>query len=219
MRVTQIHGPHASRCVAARVATLAPKRSTGFKYIPPPFQPEVPPALDIELPHYNSKDAPPVDVAIAGAGPAGIATAAELGQQGLSVVVVDPAPLQHWPNNYGVWCDEFVAMDLDDCFEHVWPSANVWLGDEDERHANYFSFLSCSCIDVCDVGGQNGGLVQGLRTPFQIKQTLHNSTACAIGCDAKLTCLRIDGCHSLLHGVACSTSRMLAGLLLVRMHE
>lgn len=136
MRVTQIRGPHASRCVAVRVATLTPKRSSGFKYTPPPFEPEVPPALGVELPRYNSKDSPPVDVAIAGAGPAGIATAARIAKAGLSVVVVDPAPLQHWPNNYGVWCDEFEVMGLGDCFEHEWKIANVWLGDDDERYAN-----------------------------------------------------------------------------------
>lgn len=135
MRATQIRGSHSSRRVTAGVATLTPKRSTGFKYVPPPFVPEVPPALEVDLPQYNSKDAPPVDVAIAGAGPAGIATAARIAAAGLSVVVVDPAPLQHWPNNYGVWSDEFEAMGLGDCFEHEWQIANVWLDDDDERHA------------------------------------------------------------------------------------
>lgn len=96
----------------------------------------------MELPWYNSEDAPPVDVAIAGAGPAGIATAARIAKAGLSVVVVDPAPLQHWPNNYGVWCDEFEAMGLGDCFEHEWPTASVWLGDEDERYGHTASQVS-----------------------------------------------------------------------------
>ena len=41
--------------------------------------------------------------------------------------VVDPAPLSSWPNNYGVWVDEFEAMGLADCLERVWPKAQVFL--------------------------------------------------------------------------------------------
>ena len=36
---------------------------------------------------------------------------------------MDPNPLAHWPNNYGVWCDEFEALGLDDCFEYKWDKA------------------------------------------------------------------------------------------------
>ncbi len=46
---------------------------------------------------------------------------------GFKVCVVDPDPLAAWPNNYGVWVDEFEAMGLDDCMEHVWPKAKVFL--------------------------------------------------------------------------------------------
>ena len=48
-------------------------------------------------------------------------------QKGYSVVIVDPNPLAPWPNTYGVWCDEFEAMGLDDCLEFTWPRANVFL--------------------------------------------------------------------------------------------
>lgn len=41
--------------------------------------------------------------------------------------VVDPNPLGVWPNNYGVWVDEFQNMGLEDCLEVVWPKAKVWL--------------------------------------------------------------------------------------------
>jgi hypothetical protein len=126
-------GSHRSRVVTANVAMLDAKRSSGFKYTPPVFVPEEPPQLDMDLPRYSVEEGKHVDVAIAGAGPAGMATAARIAAQGLSVVVVDPKPLQHWPNNYGVWCDEFEAMGLQDCFEREWSRANVWLGDKDER--------------------------------------------------------------------------------------
>ncbi len=51
------------------------------------------------------------------------------GSAGFRVCVVDPAPLAAWPNNYGVWADEFEAMGLDDCLEVVWPQAVVHLDD------------------------------------------------------------------------------------------
>jgi hypothetical protein len=47
--------------------------------------------------------------------------------KGYSVAIIDPQPLGIWPNNYGVWVDEFQAMGLEDCLEVVWPKAKVWL--------------------------------------------------------------------------------------------
>ena len=43
--------------------------------------------------------------------------------------MVDPDPLVYWPNNYGVWLDEFEALGLTDCLEIVWPRAQVYLGE------------------------------------------------------------------------------------------
>ena len=72
---------------------------------------------------------------VAGAGPSGIAVAERVAKAGYRVCVVDPAPQAHWPNNYGVWVDEFDAMGLGDCLEIVWPQAKVHLDSrkEDER--------------------------------------------------------------------------------------
>jgi hypothetical protein len=129
----------ASRCLAARgvaakgsPATLLPT----FTYKPPLFEPEKVPKLALDLPYYDVSKNVEVDVVIAGAGPAGIATAARISSQALRVVVVDPNPLQHWPNNYGVWVDEFEAMGLQDCFEQEWNKANVFLGDKSERYVS-----------------------------------------------------------------------------------
>ena len=55
------------------------------------------------------------DVAICGAGPAGLATAAECAARGLKVCVADPALGRDWPNNYGVWIDEVEPLGFDDC--------------------------------------------------------------------------------------------------------
>ena len=51
---------------------------------------------------------------------------------GFKVCVVDPEPLAAWPNNYGVWVDEFKALGLDDCLEHIWPQAKVFLDNTPE---------------------------------------------------------------------------------------
>ncbi|CAI5951060.1 unnamed protein product [Closterium sp. NIES-65] len=37
----------------------------------------------------------------------------------MKVCCVDPAPESMWPNNYGVWVDEFEALDLTDCLDYV----------------------------------------------------------------------------------------------------
>lgn len=50
---------------------------------------------------------------------------------GYRVAIVDPQPLGIWPNNYGVWVDEFQAMGLEDCLEVIWPKAKVWLDNDD----------------------------------------------------------------------------------------
>ena len=46
---------------------------------------------------------------------------------GFRVCLIDPDPLAVWPNNYGVWVDEFAAMGLDDCLEVIWQQATVFL--------------------------------------------------------------------------------------------
>lgn len=48
----------------------------------------------------------PADVLVAGAGPAGLAVAAELAVRGLSVVVVDPHPDRDWAATHCGWEDE-----------------------------------------------------------------------------------------------------------------
>lgn len=68
-----------------------------------------------------------MELVIAGAGPSGLAVAARVSQAGFKVCVVDPNPRAPWPNNYGVWVDEFEAMGLTDYLEVVWPKANVFL--------------------------------------------------------------------------------------------
>ena len=68
------------------------------------------------------------DLCVVGGGPAGLTLAARVARAGRSVCMCDPEPDAPWPNNYGVWVDEFEAMGLEDCLEKVWPRAEVFLG-------------------------------------------------------------------------------------------
>lgn len=101
------------------------------------------------------------ELVVAGAGPSGIAVAERVAKAGYRVCVVDPAPRAHWPNNYGVWVDEFDAMGLGDCLEIVWPQAKVHLDSrkEDERYL-YRPYgrvdrakLKRRLLDRCNVNG------------------------------------------------------------------
>lgn len=85
---------------------------------------------DSPLPAHDLAKQPSVDLVVAGAGPAGVAVAYRVAEAGFSVCVVDPEPYSHWPNNYGVWVDEFQAMGLEDCLHVTWPKAKVWLNSE-----------------------------------------------------------------------------------------
>lgn len=90
----------------------------------------------LKLHTYNTDSTAKLDLVVAGGGPSGIAVAERVSAAGYKVCVVDPAPLAHWPNNYGVWVDEFEAMGLQDCLEIIWPKAKVHLdsGTEHERY-------------------------------------------------------------------------------------
>lgn len=71
-------------------------------------------------------------ITIAGCGPAGMFIAAACARRGLDVAVVAPDLEKPWPNQYGVWLDEFEPLRLSDVIEVVWPRSVVWLG-EDQR--------------------------------------------------------------------------------------
>ncbi|KAG2488086.1 hypothetical protein HYH03_013389 [Edaphochlamys debaryana] len=97
-----------------------------------------PTAETVSLQPHDLEKVPYVDLIVAGAGPAGIVAAARVAEAGFSVCVVDPDPLAHWPNNYGVWVDEFQAMGLEEYIHIVWPKAKVWLhnGPDGEKFLN-----------------------------------------------------------------------------------
>jgi lycopene beta-cyclase len=91
------------------------------------FRDPAPWPTDVPIAAHDPSKTPYVDLVVAGAGPSGLAVAARVAAAGYSVCVIDPNPLGIWPNNYGVWVDEFEAMGLEDCLEVIWPKAKVWL--------------------------------------------------------------------------------------------
>ena len=104
----------------------------------------------LRLHTHNPASNDKLDLIVAGAGPSGIAVAERVSAAGYKVCVVDPAPLAHWPNNYGVWVDEFAAMGLDDCLEITWPQAKVHLdsGKDDERCTTLLLLANPGTTDV-----------------------------------------------------------------------
>ncbi|KAG0581182.1 hypothetical protein KC19_4G230600 [Ceratodon purpureus] len=89
--------------------------------------------LNYELLRFDAVKRKAVDLVVVGAGPAGLAVAQRVSKEGVNVCVVDPAPQSVWPNNYGVWVDEFEDLDLLDCLDYTWASAVVYLDDAKEK--------------------------------------------------------------------------------------
>ncbi|XP_042487609.1 lycopene beta cyclase, chloroplastic-like [Macadamia integrifolia] len=90
--------------------------------------------LEVELPMYDPSKGLVVDLAVVGGGPAGLAVAQQVSAAGLSVCSIDPSPKLIWPNNYGVWVDEFEAMDLLDCLGTTWSGAVVFLDEKTRKY-------------------------------------------------------------------------------------
>ncbi len=65
---------------------------------------------------------------VVGAGPAGLAVAASLGETGLRVVGIAPDPRASWPNTYGVWFDEVEPIGYAPCLAHVWHDVVAHFG-------------------------------------------------------------------------------------------
>ncbi|KAK7272235.1 hypothetical protein RJT34_28713 [Clitoria ternatea] len=102
-----------------------------FLDLKPEHQPET---FDFDLPWFHPSDRARFDVIIIGAGPAGIRLAEQVSLYGVKVCCIDPEPLSLWPNNYGVWVDEFENLGLEDCLDKTWPMASVYLNDSKTKY-------------------------------------------------------------------------------------
>jgi lycopene cyclase-like protein len=100
-----------------------------------------------------------VDVLVLGNGPAGLAAAAALVEQGLDVAVLAPSRAIHWPAEYGAWADDLETLGGANLAQHRWPRAVVGLGDGDRRVLDraYVRVdkqrLASDLADRCERGG------------------------------------------------------------------
>jgi lycopene beta-cyclase len=64
------------------------------------------------------------DALVVGSGPAGLAIAAALCEEGLNVAGLAPVPPPvEWVNTYGIWCDELEPMNLTHLLSHRWQNS------------------------------------------------------------------------------------------------
>jgi lycopene cyclase-like protein len=71
----------------------------------------------------------PTDVLVVGGGPAALAIAAELAEQGLAVTVLAASDCRDpWANTYGIWGDEVDALGLGHLLEHRWSYTCSYFG-------------------------------------------------------------------------------------------
>ncbi len=84
---------------------------------------------------------PELDAIVLGNGPAGLAIAAALCDQGLTVAGLSPtAPTDPWPNTYGIWVDELEALGLTALLEHRWDNCVSYLPDRLNHNRSYGLF-------------------------------------------------------------------------------
>lgn len=107
-----------------RATLTPPKPSSTHPSLNPPLQAparSAPPPSHEPLLH---------DVAVIGAGPAGLSLAAALCRRNAAVIVLDPALEKPWPNHYGVWKDEFEQVGLQHCATAIYDKTSVYAGGE-----------------------------------------------------------------------------------------
>jgi len=114
------------------------------------------PALSTERSHPP----PDADVLVVGAGPAGLALAASLGEAGLRVVGVAPDLRAPWPNTYSVWVDEVAPLGYEPFLAHVWHDVIGHFGQgEVALGRSYGRFGNAALKEHLWVRGEKAGVV------------------------------------------------------------
>ena len=80
--------------------------------------------------------APPLEVLVVGGGPAALAIASALGEQGVSVgLLASENRDKPWPNTYGIWGEEVDALGLGHLLSFRWSHTSSYFGSGDASHA------------------------------------------------------------------------------------
>ncbi|XP_057807004.1 capsanthin/capsorubin synthase, chromoplastic-like [Salvia miltiorrhiza] len=111
--------------------TAQSSKFDSFLDLEPKSKPE---SLNFDIPWFNQADRSRFDVIVIGAGPAGLRLAEQVARRGIKVCCLDPSPLTMWPNNYGVWVDEFESLGLEDCLDAKWPMTCVHIDDRKTKY-------------------------------------------------------------------------------------
>ena len=81
---------------------------------------------------------------VVGGGPAALAIAAELAEQGLVVAVLAATdPRDPWPNTYGIWGDEVDGLGLGHLLEHRWSYTCSYFGSGSSDPADPANSPTC----------------------------------------------------------------------------
>lgn len=109
------------------------------------------------------------DVLLVGAGPAGVALAAALGERGVRVLGLAPdGPDLPWPNTYGIWEDELAPLGLTNMLGRRWVDCVSYAAGRELRHNRIYglfdnarlqSHLLARCAEY-DVRWQRGRAVR-----------------------------------------------------------
>jgi lycopene cyclase-like protein len=122
----------------------------------------------------SAMEARPTDALVLGGGPAALAMAAALAEQGLRVVLLAPHdPRAPWANTYGIWGEEVDALGLAHLLEHRWSHTVSYFGPGDQptpHHRDYGLFnrqaLQRHWLAACDRGGVE--VLQGKATQVEL---------------------------------------------------
>ncbi|KAL8057850.1 hypothetical protein ABFX02_04G210300 [Erythranthe guttata] len=125
------HQPTKKNPPRKHLQTVQSSSFSTFLDLEPKSKPE---SLDFDIPFFNPADRHRFDVIVIGAGPAGLRLAEQVAGHGIKVCCLDPSPLSMWPNNYGVWVDEFESLGLDDCLDKTWPMTCVHINDNKTKY-------------------------------------------------------------------------------------
>lgn len=120
------------------------------------------------------------DVLLIGAGPAGIALAAALGETGLRVhglTLGDPA--QTWTNTYGIWQDELAPLGLSDMLAQRWTNCVAYAAGHELPLDRTYGLLDNAALQAHllaqaawgDVSWQRGAARQILHYPAHSEVT------------------------------------------------